>query len=105
LSCFISLTETTRRVAQALAAEPGADLEEVRCPRYHRGFFGFWRAAHASWRSKIPKIAPRKHDPKHYELVAVGGPVWAWDASTPVRAYLMREARLSGSRKIVVGQQ
>jgi len=92
LVVFYSLTETTRRVAQALAAELGADIEEIRCPRYRRGFFGFWRAAHASWKSKIPEIAPCKHDPKDYELVAVGGPVWAWDASTPVRAYLMREA-------------
>jgi hypothetical protein len=92
LVVFYSLTGTTRRVAQALAAELGADLEEIRCPRYHRGFFGFWRAGYASCRSKIPEIVAPTHDPRDYELVAVGGPVWAWNASTPVRAYLMRQA-------------
>ena len=92
LVVFYSLIGTTRRVAQALAAELGADFEEIRCSRYRPGFFGFWRAGYASWRSKIPEILPPVHDPRDYELVAVGGPVWAWTASTPVRAYLMREA-------------
>jgi hypothetical protein len=54
---YYSLTGTTRRVAQALAAELDADVEEIRCPRYRRGFFGFWRAAHASWKCKIPEVA------------------------------------------------
>ena len=92
LVVFYSLTGTTRRVAQTLAAELGADLEEIRCSRYRPGFFGFWRAGYASWRSKIPEIVPPTRDPGDYELVAVGGPVWAWNASTPVRAYLMGEA-------------
>ncbi len=92
LVVFYSLTGTTRRVAQALAAALEAELEEIRCPKYRSGFFGFWRAGYASWRSKIPEIAPPQHDPSHYDLVLVGGPVWAWNACTPVRAYLMREA-------------
>ena len=95
LVVFYSLTGTTRRVAQALAAALGAEMEEIRCPKDRPGFFGFWRAGHASWRSKIPEIARPERDPSHYDLVLVGGPVWAWNACTPVRAYLMREvARL-----------
>jgi hypothetical protein len=92
LVVFYSLTGTTRRVARALAAELGADLEEIRCPSYYRGFFGFWRAGYASWKSKIPEIGPPQHDPSKYDLVVVGGPVWAWNVCTPVRAYLTRAA-------------
>ena len=55
----------TRRVARALAAELGAELEEIRCPKYRPGFFGFWQAGYASWRSKIPEIVPPMHDPTH----------------------------------------
>jgi flavodoxin len=92
LIVFYSLTGTTRRVAEALAAELGAEVEEIRCRKYRPGFFGFWRAGYASWKSKIPEIEPPKHKPSDYDLVVVGGPVWAWNACTPVRAYLMREA-------------
>jgi menaquinone-dependent protoporphyrinogen IX oxidase len=92
LVVFYSLTGTTRRVAQAVAAELGADIEEIRCPNYRPGFFGFWRAGYASWKNKIPEIAPSKYAAADYDLVVVGGPVWAWNACTPVRAYLMREA-------------
>ena len=92
LVVFYSLTGTTRSVADALAVELGADLEEIRCAKYRRGFFGFWQAGYASWRGKIPEIGPSEHDPSDYELVVLGGPVWGWNAATPVRAYLMREA-------------
>ena len=89
--CY-SLTGTTRRVARALASELGAELEEIRCPRYRPGFLGALRAGHDSWRGLIQEIEPPANDPAQYELVAVGGPVWAWNACTPVRAYLTRTA-------------
>ena len=92
LVVFFSLTGTTRRVAEALATTLGADLEEIRCPRYRRGFFGFFHAGYASWQNRIPDILPMKHRASGYDLVVIGGPVWAWNACTPVRAYLMREA-------------
>jgi hypothetical protein len=76
---------TTRRVAQALAAELAAELEEIRCPKYRRGFFGSWRAGYASRRGKIPEIGPPEHKPSDYDLVVVGRPVWGWNACTPVR--------------------
>jgi hypothetical protein len=55
LVVFYFLTGTTRRVAQAVAAERGADVEEIRCPIYRRGFFGFWPDGYASWSSEIPE--------------------------------------------------
>ena len=92
LVVFYSLTGTTRRVAQALATSLDADLEEIQCSSYRPGFRGFWRAGMASWRSRLPEVGPSSRRAADYDLVVVGGPVWAWNACTPVRAYLMREA-------------
>jgi len=89
--CY-SLTGTTGRVARALADALGAELEEIRCPRYRPGLLGSLRAGHDSWRNRIPEIEAPAHDPAQYGLVVVGGPVWAWNACTPVRAYLTRTA-------------
>ena len=76
LIVFYSLTGTTRRMTEALAAE----LNEIRCPRYHPGVFGFWQAGYASRKSKIPEIEPPKHKPSDHDLVVVGGPAWAISA-------------------------
>ena len=92
LVVFYSLTGTTKRVAHDLAAALGADLEEIQCPAHHPGFLGFWRAGYASWKNRIAEISPARFKPSDYDLVLVGGPVWAWNACTPVRAYLAREA-------------
>lgn len=87
-----SMTGTTARVARALAAVLGADLEEIQCATYHPGFLGFWHAGLASMVNMTPAISAPKFNPADYDLVVVGGPVWAWNACTPVRAYLLREA-------------
>lgn len=92
LVVYYSLSGTTRSVATALALEFGGDLEEIRCGRYSRKISGFLRAAYDSWRGNMPAIEPLVHMLSRYDLVVVGGPVWAWNACTPIRAFLRRAA-------------
>jgi hypothetical protein len=92
LVVYYSLSGTTRAVATALASELGADIEEIRCGRYSPRFGGFLRAAYDSWRGNLPAIEPLAHVPSRYDLLVVGGPVWAWNACTPVRVILRRAA-------------
>jgi hypothetical protein len=92
LIVYYSLSGTTRAVAAALAQELGADIEEIRCGRYSLGFWGFLRAAYDSWRGNLPAIEPLVHAPSRYDLVLIGGPIWASHPATPVRAYLRQEA-------------
>lgn len=92
LIVYYSRSGTSRAVATELAKELGADIEEIRCARYSPGFRGYLRAAGDSWRGKLPSIEPLTQVPSRYDLVVVGGPVWAFHPATPLRAYLRQQA-------------
>jgi hypothetical protein len=92
LIAYYSQTGTTRAVAEALARELSADVEEIRCGRYRAGFLGYVKAAYDSWSGRLPAIEPPLRDPSGYDLVVVGGPVWMMHAATPVRAFLRERA-------------
>ena len=92
LIVYYSLTGNTRTAASALAKELGADIEEIHCAHYKRGFWGFLKAGRDSWRDRLPPIDPLSHDPAGYDLVVVAGPIWAMRPATPVRALLRQYA-------------
>jgi len=88
LVIFYSRTGTTRRIATALAARLGGSVEEILEGRGRDGFFGYWRSVLEARRKSSPAILPAKNDPRSFDLVVIGTPVWGWSLSSPVRAYL-----------------
>jgi hypothetical protein len=92
LVVYYSRTGRTRALAETLAAELDADIEEIREPGSSRsGILGFLRSGLAALRGVSAEIAPRQHDSGAYALVVIGGPVWLHRPSSPVRAYLSLE--------------
>jgi Flavodoxin len=92
LVVYYSLSGTTRSVATALAKELGANVEQIRCSRYSMSPLGFIKAGFDSWANRLPHTGPLLHTSSVYDLVVVGGPMWAFRAATPARAYLRQEA-------------
>lgn len=88
LVIYYSLSGTTRAVAETIAHDLAADIEEIRCPRYRKSFMSFLKAGYESWANKLPPIDPLQHTPADYDLVIIGGPIWVWHAATPVRSFL-----------------
>lgn len=92
LVVYYSLTGMTRTVAGVIATSLSADLEEIACDAYKPGFLGYLMAAFDVWRGHRPAIAPQRHAPENYDLVIVGGPMWAGHIATPVAAYLAAQS-------------
>lgn len=93
LIVFYSRSGNTRKVAQAIAAKLGADLEEIIDPKDRSGALG-WMAAgkDATFKSATP-IKPVEKDPGLYDRVIVGTPVWAFTMASPVRTYLTQHGK------------
>ncbi|RTL63835.1 MAG: flavodoxin [Hyphomicrobiales bacterium] len=98
LVLYYSRTGHARHLANDLGESLGADVEEIRCDRYHARFVGAFRALHDAVRGRSPAIAPLRRNPADYDILIVAGPVWASRPAAPVRAAL--EACVSNARRI-----
>lgn len=94
LVAFYSLSGNTRGLANQIRDLSFGHLEEIMEPRERRGLFGEIRALYDSLLRRSPVIEPASRDPARYELLLLGGPVWAGRIAAPVRTY----ARQYGAR-------
>ena len=67
--------------------------------RSRRGFFGFFRSAREALRGVAADIAPVISDPRNYDTLILGTPMWAGHVSSPVRGYLALLAKHSARPK------
>jgi flavodoxin len=90
LIVYYSRTGTTRQLAQALAAALQCDTEEIVETKSRSGILGYLRSVIEARRQRpSDTMVTAIKDPSLYDLVILGTPVWAWSASSPIRAYMM----------------
>lgn len=94
LIVYYTRTGTTRRLAEALATELQADIDEIRCERYRPGGLRYLRAGYDSVKGNLPPIAGPAKNPSEYDLVLIGAPVWTSYPALPIRSYLDRTPEL-----------
>lgn len=88
LVIYYSRTGTTRKLANALAAELNADIEEVGCDRYRPGAFRYLRAGYDSLRGNLPSIEVPQMNVSEYDRVLIGAPIWTSYPALPIRTFL-----------------
>jgi flavodoxin len=93
LIAFHSRTGYTRRVAETLAGDCNAVVDEILPVRDRNGFVGYLCCALEARGGRAPAIMPARRDPREHELVIIGTPIWAWSLSSPVRSYLREHGR------------
>ena len=80
----------TLEVGRRIAEELSADLEIIEERQSRKGIFGFVRSGYEALRKKTPPIAEPKRDPRDYDIVIAGSPIWAGRMASPIRTYLSR---------------
>ena len=91
LDVYYSLTGHTRQIAQAIASARDADLEAIEDVVGRDTTLGRPRSAFEGLFGLRSDIREPRHDPREYDLVVVGTPVWSVRLSSPVRAYLSQQ--------------
>lgn len=88
LVAYFSQTGHTREIAETIAAACRADIDAIREVKPRAGVLGFMRAGYEATTRRAAAIHPAEKEPGGYDLVVLGTPVWSWNLSSPMRAYL-----------------
>jgi len=88
LVVFYSLTGATKKVARELARVLKADLDRIESTKSYEGFWGYFRGGRDSLRGHLAPIEATGVSPGEYDLVILGGPIWAGHAAPPLRRYI-----------------
>lgn len=92
LVAYYSMTGRTRAIANEISRATGADIEEIREPRRREGLPGLWTALLDSLARRRTPILPPNRNPAHYDIVIIGGPIWAGRMAPPLRTFAKRHA-------------
>ena len=90
LVVYYSRSGNTRQVAEAIAQELGAVIEEIVDRKRRSGALGFLGGCKDALFNKLTEIDEPMNDPSTFELVVIGTPVWAGKMTPAVRTWLSR---------------
>ena len=88
LVTYYSRTNITKKLAENIASEINADIDEITPKVNYQGKMGYARGGKHAIQEKIVDLEGLKFDPSDYDMVYVGGPIWAGKAANPVISYL-----------------
>lgn len=97
LVIYYTRTGNARFMAETIAAELGADIEEVVDLKNRQGRLAFLPAGRDAMRGKETEIAQTKRTPANYDLIVIGQPVWAGSPTPAIRTYVKKND-LSGKK-------
>jgi len=97
LVIYYTRTGNAKFIAETIAAELGADIEEVIDLKNRQGKLAFLPAGRDAMKAKETEIAQTKRTPTDYDLIIIGQPVWAGNPTPAIRTYLNKND-LSGKK-------
>jgi len=90
LVVYYSRSGNTKKVAQAISNAFKCDIEEINDTANRKGIIGWLFAGRDGMKKNLTKIKDVLKDLGSYDTVIIGGPIWSWSLSAPVRTFLMQ---------------
>ncbi|TYB30492.1 MAG: flavodoxin [Candidatus Mcinerneyibacterium aminivorans] len=87
LVVYYSRTGITQNLAENIAKNLNADMDEIKDKKSRSGLFGWFGAGKDAVLKKETEIE-YDADPENYDVVIIGSPVWAGNITPAVRTYL-----------------
>ncbi len=88
LVVYYSRTGNTKFVAEKVAQELGAEIEELTDQKKRDGLFSFFTNGYDSTREKKTRLAETTKNPLDFDFVILGTPVWNARPTPAMRTYL-----------------
>ena len=89
LVVYYSRTGTTKKVGEKLAKHLKCHFEEIIDLKRRSGAIGWMGAGKDAMKKKLTYIKDIKKDPKNYDLIIIGSPVWAGNVAPAIRTYIL----------------
>lgn len=100
LVVYYSKTGNTKKVGDIIASILKADTEQLIDKKKRTGFLGYVLGGRDGLLKKGTEIETIKHDPKNYDIIAIGTPVWSWNIVPAIRSYL-KQNPIKGKKVIL----
>jgi flavodoxin len=88
LISYYSRTGVTKKVALKLKEQLNCEVEEIFDTKNRSGAWGYLTAGRDATLKKQTVIKQIGFNPKDFDLVIIGTPIWSFTMSTPIRTYL-----------------
>lgn len=88
LVVYYSRTGITKKVGENLSLWLKAKREEILDETNRKGPIGYVKAGRDATAKKLTKISKQEWDPKEFNMIIIGTPVWAWTITPAIRTYI-----------------
>ncbi len=90
LLVYYSWTGNTRKLAQKITSKLKCDVEEIYEKEKRKGKLNYVMGGFEALLGTKSRIEEPKRNPADYEMVLLGGPIWAGRITPALRAYLSK---------------
>ncbi|WP_458454909.1 flavodoxin family protein [Methanobrevibacter sp.] len=88
LVVYYSRSTITKKLAEKIANQTNADIEEIKPKVNYQGRIGYARAIKDARSAKNIELETLKYNPADYDVIYLGAPVWASKTANPLISYI-----------------